>query len=164
MRTVLIVVHVAAGTTGLLLAWPVLFAPKRRGLHTVLGRVYAVATLALCVSAFALFAYDPARLVGLAVLGVFTLACAAGGVWLARTKPRLRGPRTWRIWHLNLMGSSVIAFVTAFAVQMTQGHLLAWILPTLIGSPLIARRTAQEISSRPRRLSVASPTGAADAG
>jgi hypothetical protein len=159
MHTLLVVLHVTAGTTGLLLAWPTLLAPKRRGVHPVLGRIYAVATVVLCGTAFALVAYDPAELVGLAVLGVLTLGWVAGGVWFARTKPRLRGPLTWRVWHFNLMGSSVIGFVTAFAVQLTDGHLVAWLAPTVVGSLSIAWRTRRElIRHRPRTIAVTAST------
>jgi hypothetical protein len=151
MHGVVIAVHVIAGSLGLLLAGPVLFAPKRPGWHTVLGRTYAVAAVALCLSAFWMVAGEPRRLFGLGILGVLTLCWVAAGVWIARYKPRLSGPGAWRIWHLNLMSSSVISFVTAFAVQVADGHWLAWILPTVVGSPLIARRTAREVAARPRR-------------
>ncbi len=157
MRAGLLVIHILAGGTGLLLAWPTLLAPKRRGIHTLSGRVYAVCTLLLCLTAFALVALDPARLWGLAILGTLTLAWAAAGVWIARTRPRL--PGGWRIWHLNLMCSSVISFVTAFAVQMTGGSLLAWLLPTVVGSPLIAWRTAREVGRRPAAARVVVSTG-----
>lgn len=156
MRTVLVVVHALSGVSGLLLALPVLLAPKRRGRHTRLGWAYAVAAVGLSLSALGLFALEPARLWGLAVLGALTLGWLIGGLWIARRRPRRLGPRGWRIWHLNLMGSTVIAFVTGFAVQMTDGNLIAWFAPTVIGSALIARRTAREVAGRPRRVVVRS--------
>lgn len=137
LHTIALVAHVGAGGTGLLLAGPILFAPKRRGTHTVLGRVYAIATAVLCLSAFVLAAYDPARLWPFILIGIGTAACAGGGVWMARRRP---GPN-WFIWHLNLMGASVIAFVTAFAMQMTGNALWSMIAPTIVGAPLIAYRT-----------------------
>lgn len=141
LHGMLIGVHIAAGTIGLVLAWPALFVPKRRGVHTMIGRVYAVAMVMLCLTTFALFAMNPAELAGLGILGVLTFGWVTGGVWMACRKPRLRYGN-WYTWHLNLMSSSVIAAVTAFAVQMTDGHLAAWLLPTIIGSPLISYRTA----------------------
>ncbi len=157
MRGALVLLHAVSGGLGLLLAVPVLLAPKRRGRHVLLGRVYAVATVGLSLSAFGLFAYDPAELVGLFVLGVLTLGWLVGGLWFARRRPRGFGPRGWRVWHLNLMGSTVIAFVTGFAVQMTGGHLAAWLAPTVLGSALISWRTARELAAgRPRRV-VATP-------
>jgi hypothetical protein len=46
----------------------------------------------------------------------------------------------------------VIGLVTAFAVQVTDSHPLAWVAPTLVGSPLIAWRTRQELRPRPVRM------------
>ncbi|HEX5542716.1 MAG TPA: hypothetical protein VFX60_14340 [Micromonospora sp.] len=177
VSTTLIAVHAAAGTAGLLLAGPVLFAPKggarhsasaprggalnrmkNGGLHVLLGRAYALAAAVLCLSAFGLVAYDPVRLMGLAVLGVLTAGWVGAGVWLARRRPRLGAPGQWRIWHLNCMSSSVISFVTAFAVQVADGHLIAWLAPTLIGSPLIAWRTRREVCAL---AGPTKPTGAA---
>ncbi|SCF36103.1 hypothetical protein GA0074695_6074 [Micromonospora viridifaciens] len=154
MHTVLVVVHAVSGTAGLLLALPVLLAPKRRGRHSLLGRVYAVAAAGLSLSSFGLFAFDPARLWGLALLGALTLGWLVGGLWFARRRPRVMGGRGWRIWHLNLMGSTVIAFVTGFAVQTTGGSLVAWFAPTVVGSLLIARTTGREVA-RQRRIVVA---------
>jgi hypothetical protein len=158
LHTALLIVHIAAGAVGLVLAWPVLFARKRRGPHTVMGRAYAAAAAALCLTAFGLWAYDPLDLLGLGILALLTAVWAGGGVWFARARPRIRGG--WRTWHLNFMCSSVIAFVTAFVVQLTDGHLLAWILPTIVGSPLISRRTAVE-QGRARPLRIALPRRAA---
>ncbi|WP_406037827.1 hypothetical protein OG799_24010 [Micromonospora sp. NBC_00898] len=154
MHTVLVLIHAASGTTGLLLALPILLAPKRRGRHTLLGRIYAVVAVGLSLSALGLFALDPARLWGLAILGVLALGWLLGGLWFARRRPRGMGGRGWRIWHLNLMSSTVIAFVTGFAVQMTDGNLVAWLAPTVLGSLLIARTTAREVARAPRRIVV----------
>jgi len=142
---ILVGLHIVAGSAGLVLAGPVLLAPKRRGAHVLLGRAYAAATAVLCLSAFGLFAYDPSGLAGLAVLGVLTAGWVGAGVWLARRRPGLGRPGQWRVWHLNCMASSVISFVTGFAVQMADGHLLAWLAPTIVGAPLISWRTRQEI-------------------
>ncbi|MFU8849630.1 hypothetical protein ACNAW0_01350 [Micromonospora sp. SL1-18] len=153
MRTVLVVVHAVSGTVGLLLALPVLLAPKRRGRHTLLGRVYVGAATGLGLSAFGLFAFDPARLWGLALLGALTLGWLVGGLWFARRRPAVTGGRGWRAWHINMMGSTLIAFVTGFAVQTTDGNLVAWFAPTVIGSLLVARATARE-AARQRRILV----------
>lgn len=137
IHTVVLVAHIGAGAAGLLLAGPILFAPKRRGRHTLLGRTYAVATAVLCLTAFVLAAYDPADLWPFVLIGIGTAACAAGGVWMVRRRPI----RNWFIWHFALMGSSVISFVTAFAMQMADNALWSMIVPTLVGAPLIAYRT-----------------------
>jgi hypothetical protein len=148
LHDALVVVHVVAGGAGLVLAWPTLYARKRRGMHTVLGRIFAGAAAGVCGTTFVLFAMNPGELFGLGILGLLTAVWTGGGVWLARTKPRV--PGGWMRWHLQLMGSAVIAFVTAFLVQMTDGSLVAWIGPTIVGSPLIGRRSAQLAAPRRR--------------
>lgn len=137
MYSTLLIMHIAAAIIGLTLAAPILLAPKRRGVHTLLGKVYGGALLTMCLTALALVAYQPSVLWPLAIIAVFVLCLAIPGLWLA-----LRRPRGWFIWHLNLMSSSVIAFITALAVQMTEmDNPFAWIMPTIVGSPLIAHRT-----------------------
>jgi len=145
LATAVLVAHVASATLGLLLAGPVVLAPKPGRGHVLGGRVYALAAAVMCLSALVLVAADPARLAGLGVIALLTLGCVVGGVATARSRRlRRRIGRGWRVVHLNLMGSSVISFVTAFAVQQADGHWAAWVLPTVVGSPLIARRTAAE--------------------
>ncbi|RSM40102.1 hypothetical protein DMB66_57550, partial [Actinoplanes sp. ATCC 53533] len=98
---------------------------------------------------------------GLAVLGVLTAVWVAGGVWLARRRPVLRGdPHAWRLWHLNLMGSSVISFVTAFGVQLTRGSLVAWIAPTVVGSLIIALANRREVARQSAHPVAAHPVAA----
>ncbi|AGZ40179.1 hypothetical protein [Actinoplanes friuliensis] len=150
----LIALHATAGGLGLLLAIPVITAPKRRGRHPILGRAYALCAAVLCLTAFVLVAYDPLELTGLAVLGALTTIWVGAGVWLARKRPVIRGNRhAWRLWHLNLMSSSVISFVTAFLVQITDGNLIAWTAPTVIGTALITRANVRESA----RLAARSP-------
>lgn len=145
MRTVLLALHVAAGSAGLLLVAPVLLVPKRRGWHPMLGRAYLACTGLLCATAYGLVGYDAGRLWPFALISTGTLACAGGGLWFA-----LRRPPGWMSVHLSLMSSSAISFITAFALQMTDFNPLAWILPTAIGTPLIARRAARAAVPRPR--------------
>ncbi|HUG84683.1 MAG TPA: hypothetical protein VMM13_08960 [Euzebya sp.] len=143
---IVLLVHVAAGFVGLVAAVPATRAAKRRGLHTRAGRVFAVCGLVVAASALLLVIPRPTELIGLAVLGVLTGVWSAAGWWMAARKPRV--PGGWRLWHIQMMGSAVIAFTTAFAVTMTDGHLVAWVLPTILGSVVIARATARH--TRPR--------------
>ena len=129
---------------GLLLGPAAMLAPKRPGRHPWLGRAYQALTAALCLSAFGLVAYKPA-LWWLAVIGAATWGAALGGWWV-----RHRHFDGWLAWHIGLMCGSYISFVTAFlVVNLGFGSIPAWILPTLIGTPLIGRATARAI--RPRR-------------
>lgn len=130
--------HVAAGAVGLLIMPAVLLVRKRRrGWHGWLGRGLATLALIVAGSALWLVAQRPSELIGLGVLGILTGLWAGGGWWIAWRRPRL--PGGWLRWHIPLMGSASIAFVTAFAVQVFDGHLASWLLPTLVGSPLIKR-------------------------
>lgn len=131
-------IHIAAGGLGLVLLTPVLVARKRRrGWHGRLGRVLVGLAMVVAVTALWLVAQRPSELLGLGILGVLTGLWAGGGLWVAARRPRL--PGGWLRWHIPLMGSAAIAFVTAFAVQVLDGHLAAWIVPSLVGSPLINR-------------------------
>jgi hypothetical protein len=158
VQSAALVVHILAGGVGLVLAGPVLVVRKGRGAHARLGRVYVGALVIMAVTALLLVAADPVRLAALGVVAVATLGWGLGGAWVARRRPRL--PGGWRVWHLNLMGSSVIAFVTAFAVTALDGGLVAWVLPTLLGSPLIAHRTlrAARRTAPPPGASMRAPT------
>jgi hypothetical protein len=136
VREILLPLHIAAGTLGLALLPVAALAPKGRALHVWAGRGFGVAALALSLTAIILGVLDPA-LIGLAVLGVLTLGWALAGWVIVRRKPRL--PGGWPAWHVRMFGSAGISFVTGFVVQRSDGHLLAWILPTVVGSWLIAR-------------------------
>lgn len=142
-RTVLLSVHIAVGSLGLVLGPTAMLLPKRRGWHTRLGVTYQGLLAALCLSAFGLVALDPS-IWWLAVIGAATWAAALAGWWVRR-----RRVRAWLPLHISFMCGSYVAFVTAFLVN-TWGAPLSWILPTVIGSPLIAI-TAARAGSRPRR-------------
>ncbi|GAB3460156.1 hypothetical protein GCM10027570_44740 [Streptomonospora sediminis] len=135
MHTLLLVLHVTAGTVGLAASSIALLARKRRGVHTIAGRVFGATVVVVALSTYALLPFAPGQR-WLGIIATATLAAAAAGVYLAWRKPVAR----WYRIHLVLMMSTVIAYVTPVAVQFTDGHLLAWLLPTIIGSPLIAYR------------------------
>lgn len=136
VHTVLVVLHVAAGVTGLVMA-PVAMLVAKNRLHAQVGIAYQGCVAVLTLTALGLVAFDPARLAGLGVIAVLTQAAAAGGWLLAR-----RRPRGWEPWHVRLMAGSYVSFVTAFLVVQWP-HPISWVLPTLIGSPLIARASAR---------------------
>lgn len=132
MHTPVLVLHVVSGSAGILLAPFVLSAPKRRGRHTRLGYAYQLAVAGVAVTAVALAAFHWSRLWWLAVIGVLTEAAALGGLAV-----RLRRPPGWLPWHVSLMCGSTISLVTALFV-VNLGGPVAWVLPTAVGSPLIA--------------------------
>lgn len=132
MHTLVLVVHVLAGTTGLVLGPVAMRAAKRRGLHTTVGSAYHWWVLTVGVSAVALAAFDPAGLWWFVPIALGSYVSAAAGRWAARARPA-----GWLEWHIRGMGGSYIALVTALAVVNAGGAWIAWALPTLVGSPLI---------------------------
>lgn len=144
MRSMLLIPHIAAGFVGLLAGAVALSAPKRRGRHVNAGTVYQGAAAVLNVSALGLVVLDPS-LWWLGLIAVATQVAAASGWVVAR-----RRRPGWLVWHVNLVAGSYVSFVTAFLV-VNIDSLLAWILPTLVASPLIARASARAAKSPANR-------------
>jgi hypothetical protein len=144
VRTVFLIPHIAAGGVGLLAGAVALFAPKRRGRHVQAGTVYQGATVVLNVSALGLVVLDPS-LWWLGLIALATQVAAASGWVVAR-----RRRPGWLVWHVNLVAGSYVSFVTAFLV-VNIDSLLAWFVPTLIASPLIARASARAVTSPANR-------------
>lgn len=152
---VLLAVHVVAGTAGLVLGPVAMVLPKRPGLHPRVGIAYQVVLATLVLSAVGLAALDLADLWGLAMIAVLTEAAALSGWWAAR-----RQFSGWLAWHVRLMCGSYVSLVTALLVVNWDSP-LAWLLPTVIGSPLIAwasaRATAGTAGSSPERIGAGLP-------
>lgn len=131
--------HVAAGSTGLVLGPVAMFSAKRRGRHTQAGTVYYWAFVVLFVSALALAALNWEQVWWLAPIGAGSYAFALSGYLAAR-----RRRPGWLSAHVTGQGGSYIAMVTALlVVNLGAASPLAWIAPTVIGSPLIAYATFQ---------------------
>ncbi len=145
VHSVLLGVHVAAGTIGLLLGPLALAAPKRAGGHIRLGVAYQAAVALMTSSALGLVMLAPGRLWWLGVVAAATEAAALGG-WQAR---RRRAPG-WLPRHIRLMCGSYLSLVTA-ALVVNWASPLAWALPTLIGTPLI-NRAVRRAARRPAPL------------
>ena len=154
LHDLLLAPHVAAGTAGLLIGPLALAVPKRAGWHTRLGLAHQGATAVMTVTALGLAALEPARLWWLALIALATEAAALAG-WRER---RRRAPG-WLARHVRLMCSSYLAFVTAFLV-VNLSTPLAWIVPTVVGSPLIALAVARtrRPATSPRPLVDAGPS------
>jgi uncharacterized membrane protein len=132
-RDPVLAMHIAAGTTGLILGPLAMRATKRRGPHTRLGETYHWAMLAVCLSASALAILDWHRIWWFLPIAAFSYANALLGYLAA--KRRRRG---WLRRHVRGMGGSYIALVTALlVVNVGQQLPIAWFIPTIIGSPII---------------------------
>ena len=133
--------HITVGTVGLILGPIAMAAPKGSRLHARAGEVYHWVMLAVCVSAAGLAWLDWTRLWWFLPIAAGSYAFALVGYVAA--KYRRRG---WLTAHVSGQGGSYIAMVTA--VLVVNWELLtgtrglsspwAWILPTLIGTPIIS--------------------------
>ena len=133
--------HIAAGTVGLVLGPIAMTARKRPGLHTRAGETYHWVMLAVCVTAAALAALDWQRIWWFLPIAAGSYAFALLGYVAAK--------RRWKGWlgaHVTGQGGSYIAMTTAVlvvnwqALTGTRGIASpwAWALPTAVGTPLIA--------------------------
>ena len=136
MHDAVLVLHVAAGAVGLL-AGPVAgVARKTRGLHTVAGWTYQGCVALLTATTVVLVALDPA-LWPFLLIAVPTQAAAVAAVVVRR-----RRRRGWLPLHVQCVLGSYVSFVTAFAVN-TVGGVASWLLPTALGSAVVAVTTAR---------------------
>ena len=150
VHTVALSIHVAAGTVGLVLGPVLMLLPKRPGAHTRLGEVYHWTFLVLFVSAVALAILNP-DVWWLAPVGAFSYAFALMGYLAAKR----RGPG-WLPRHVAGQGGSYIAMVSALltvnweALTGTAGtsSFLPFVLPSIVGSPIIVWVTAQVAAGR----------------
>jgi hypothetical protein len=145
---VFLTIHIAAGSFGLLLG-PVLFsARKRRGLHTIGGELYHWNFVVLFLTAVVLAAMNWDEVWWLALVGAFSYSFALRGYLAA--KRRRPG---WLPRHIAGQGGSYISMTTALlVVNLGTATPVAWILPTLVGAPLIAWTTVQVMQGkRPKR-------------
>ena len=141
--------HIAAGASGLALGPLAMRAAKRRGRHTRLAAADHTAMGAVCLSAAALALLAWHRLWWFLPIAAFSYANALVGYVAAK-----RRGRGWLIAHIGGMGGSYIALTTALLViNLGREVPLAWVLPTLVGTPIIVW-VINEVAAgrRPRRV------------
>jgi len=127
VRTIVLSVHVVAGTAGLLLG-PLLLTSNAPHRQVRIGYGYQVAVAILAGTAVGLVLLAGSRLWWLAPIAVATEAAALGGRWAGR-----RGLRGWQI---RLLGGSYVSLVTALFV-VSWFTLASWLLPAAVMVPLI---------------------------
>ena len=149
-----LIAHIAFGAAGLILGPLAMSARKCRGTHTKTGEAYHWVMLGVCLSAAALAALDWNRIWWFLPIATGSYAFALFGYVAAK--------RRWRGWlgaHVVGQGGSYTAMTTAIlvvnweALSGTRGVLSpwAWLLPTLIGTPIIAWVTREiALGRRPR--------------
>jgi hypothetical protein len=135
VSTILLVIHIGSGSLALAAGPAAMLAPKRPGLHPRLGIAYQVLTGLLCASGAGLAVLTP-RVWWLGVIAAATWAAALAG-WQVR---RMRC-RAWLPLHISFMCGSYVSLTTALlVVNLGLGDPAGWIVPTVVGTPLIARR------------------------
>jgi uncharacterized membrane protein YeaQ/YmgE (transglycosylase-associated protein family) len=133
LRDPILVVHIVAGTAGLILGPIAMTARKRRGRHTRAGGAYHWVMLAVCLSAAAMSLLDWQRIWWFLPIAVFSYANAL----LGYAAVNLRW-RNWLAHHIAGMGGSYIALVTALlVVNVGPSPLIVWFVPSIVGTPLI---------------------------
>jgi energy-converting hydrogenase Eha subunit A len=134
-------VHIAAGAIALVLGALTLSAERAPSYRSRAGSAYQWTVLALAITAIALVGFEASELWWLALLAAFSYGLALVG-YLAPTRRR---HRAWIRAYAHGQGGSYIALVTALLVVSLNGAAAAaaWIVPTLIGLPMIERRVAR---------------------
>ena len=150
---VAVLLHIAAGLVAVVAGVVAMVSRKGGRVHIGFGRTYVVA-IALVFTSMAVLAiirwpHDN----HLALLGLIALVATLVGFVNRRRHGDDR-------WHILAMGASYVVLLTAFYVDngpfLPIWNLLPtwalWVIPSLVGAPLIARAIARR-SSRARRSS-----------
>src|SRR3954451_10256587 len=146
LHTAFLAIHIAAGSTGLVLGPVAMRAPKRRGRHTRAGTVYHWNMLVVCLSAVGLAVLAFAQIWWFIPIAAFSYANALVGYLAVR-----RRRPGWLRRHIGGMGGSYIALVTALLVVNAGVEAWwAWALPSVFGTVLIRRAVAAH--TVPRRV------------
>ncbi len=137
VHAALLTLHVVSGSLALILGPVAMFLPKRPQRHPQVGIAYQISVALLCAFTIGLTAMHPV-LSWLDVILTATWASALAGWWVRRYQPR-----GWLPLHVIFMCGSYISLVTTFlVVNLGPDSVIAWALPTAVGSPIIAWRSA----------------------
>ena len=133
-------VHVLCGLTAVVAGAFAATATKRPGRHPRAGRVYVWALAGICTTAtiMAVIRWDQDA-------HLFAIAVLAFGLGLYGYRARRAHRRGWPLHHAMGLGGSYIALLTGFYVDNGPflplwnrlPHLTYWLLPTIVGTPLI---------------------------
>jgi cytochrome bd-type quinol oxidase subunit 2 len=152
---VCVVVHVSAALVAVVSgAGAALVRRKGRGRHSGFGQVYFLALCVVFATATCMAIMRWRQDYHLFLIGAVAFACAATGVWARRRQWPGDGV------HITGMGASYVAMLTAFYVD--NGRQLPvwdrlptiayWLLPAVVGAPLIWRAVRSRRRQTLRRL------------
>ena len=145
LRSILLVFHIAAGAAGLLLGPAAIAAALNDRRHTWPGTTYRAAVTVLTGTAAALVVLN---------LELWPFLLLALGTEAAVLKARTVG----RVdHHVRLVSGSYVSLVTALLV-VSWGSIVAWVLPTVVGTVLVERAAAASRRRRPARTPSRTPT------
>ena len=135
LRTVLLVSHIAAGGASLLIGPAAMAASLRDQRRTAAATAYRAAVTVLTATAAGLVVLEPA-------LWPFLLLAAGteAAVLLAPSAQPLDR-------RVRLVCGSYVSLVTALLV-VSWGSILAWVLPTVIGTALVERASRRPSLAR----------------
>ena len=145
-RSVILLVHIAAGIAGLLAGPGAIKAAVDDRRDTAGAQAYLAAVTVLTITAAGLAALRPDALWPFLLLAVGTEAAVLAARRARRTDH-----------HVRLVGGSYISLVTALLV-VSWGSIAAWILPTVIGTLLVERAAGATRRRPPARTPSRSPT------
>lgn len=143
-------VHILLGLACVITGAVAMLIPKRKGRHPTFGTIYFWCLSGVVALATGLSAVRWTRDYPLFVLGLLSFAAALVG----RTARRRLWPG-WVRWHITGMGVSYVLLLTAFYVDNGKSLPLwrklpaisFWLLPTVIGGPVIVRALLRHRSS-----------------
>ena len=153
---IVLVTHIVSGLTAVIAGALAATAKKRRGRHPRAGHVYLWALGGIFTTATIMAAirwHEDAHL--------FTIAVIAFGPGLYGYQARRRHRPGWPTHHGIGMGGSYIALLTGFYVDNGPflplwnqlPHWTYWLLPSLVGIPLIRRALHRYTPSTPDKPS-----------
>ena len=137
LRSILLATHIAAGAAGLLIGPAAMAAALQDRRDTPPVRAYRATVTALSATAAALVALNP-ELWPFLLLALGTEAA----VLKARTVGRVDH-------HVRLVCGSYVSLVTALLV-VSWGSVVAWVLPTVVGTVLVERAASSRRRPRAR--------------
>jgi len=147
-------VHVTAGIVSVVSGAVAAFSRKRPGRHPKAGVVYAAGLATIFVSAtiMAIMRWQHSWY-------LFVIACVAFTLGAVGVLARERGRHRWMTWHGACMGMSYVALLTGFYVDNGPQlpvwdrlpRLALWLIPSVVGIPVILIALARNGALRPRR-------------
>lgn len=139
LLAVVLGVHIPLGLACVVIGVIAMLSPKRRGRHSNFGTIYFWCLLALSASATFLSLMRWDENYHLFILGALSFASA----WFGRSALR----RHWIRLHIAGMGLSYVLILVAFYVDNGKQlplwkdlpHFMYWLIPIIVGIPLIIR-------------------------